>query len=294
MKVRYTVAAITDGSVTIVTTWNTLGCVVIIILQFDWLVDRPTSKEESKCITMDYGAKYVMTRGMIMMLPLCVGCWDIGATAVCCAIFGFNSSLQIAFDEVNCLGNEGSIYSCNHNGWFSHDCGHNEDAGVRCDCIPGITYENHICQSCPAGYYRNFTNQMFCIACPVGQYQNKTDQLDCNYCPVGTYQNQTGQITCQDCPLGTYQNAIGQSICVLCPKGTYSNQSGAVGCSGCEVGTYQNSSGQASCLPCGENRTSNIHGLVSEEECYIGNVSSLLGGLWMKYSHKNTTYVECI
>ncbi|KAL3888987.1 hypothetical protein ACJMK2_001351, partial [Sinanodonta woodiana] len=53
-------------------------------------------------------------------------------SAVCCAGFGNNTSLGIFLDDVMCSGHESSIYNCSHNPWYSHNCGHHEDAGVRC------------------------------------------------------------------------------------------------------------------------------------------------------------------
>ncbi|KAL3889044.1 hypothetical protein ACJMK2_001402, partial [Sinanodonta woodiana] len=56
----------------------------------------------------------------------------IGASAVCCAGFGNNTMLDIFLDDVMCSGHESSIYNCSHNPWYFHNCGHHEDAGVRC------------------------------------------------------------------------------------------------------------------------------------------------------------------
>ena len=39
---------------------------------------------------------------------------------------------SILMDEVHCTGLEDSIFSCYHNGFGSHDCGHSEDASVSC------------------------------------------------------------------------------------------------------------------------------------------------------------------
>ena len=54
-----------------------------------------------------------------------------GAIARGSAYYGQGSG-SILLDNVQCTGNEASIFSCTHNSIGSHDCDHSEDAGVVC------------------------------------------------------------------------------------------------------------------------------------------------------------------
>ena len=46
--------------------------------------------------------------------------------------FGAGSG-SIAFDDLDCSGDEISLLFCPHLGNFEHNCGHNEDVGVTCE-----------------------------------------------------------------------------------------------------------------------------------------------------------------
>ena len=60
---------------------------------------------------------------------------SIGAVAFRYSRFGQGEG-PIVLDNVRCTGLEAYLTDCPNNGYFIHNCGHYEDAGVRC---PGMT-----------------------------------------------------------------------------------------------------------------------------------------------------------
>ncbi|XP_072176515.1 scavenger receptor cysteine-rich domain-containing protein DMBT1-like [Diadema setosum] len=74
---------------------------------------------------------------------VCDDGWGYNDALVVCRSLGFDGASEaiqmfgggtgpIYLDNVACYGNEDSIFDCPHNGIGNHNCGHHEDAGVRC------------------------------------------------------------------------------------------------------------------------------------------------------------------
>lgn len=71
-----------------------------------------------------------------------VACRQLGlgpaTAALSFSTFGQGSG-NIWLDNLGCDGTEDCLGNCTHNGWGVHNCGHIEDAGVRCTGICRVT-----------------------------------------------------------------------------------------------------------------------------------------------------------
>ncbi|NXK87871.1 MARCO protein, partial [Formicarius rufipectus] len=73
---------------------------------------------------------------------VCDDNWTIREAGVVCRMLGFSRAVahftaaggtgQIWLDDVHCSGSESSIVDCTKRDWGTHNCNHNEDAGVEC------------------------------------------------------------------------------------------------------------------------------------------------------------------
>lgn len=73
---------------------------------------------------------------------ICDDEWHNSDATVFCRMLGYSRGRalykmgagtgQIWLDNVQCRGTESTLWSCSKNNWGSHDCSHEEDAGVEC------------------------------------------------------------------------------------------------------------------------------------------------------------------
>ena len=79
---------------------------------------------------------------------VCDDLWDDNDASVVCKQLGYSGGSArsnafygegvgiILLDDVECAGNESSLFNCKHHYFGLNDCGHEEDAGATCDGEP--------------------------------------------------------------------------------------------------------------------------------------------------------------
>ena len=88
-----------------------------------------------------------------------LGLPDTGATAYSAAFFGQGTG-PILLDEVNCFGTESRLAFCPANPIGNHNCGHSEDAGVRCTSS-GFRYATERCFNKDYNYLKGDQSGIF-------------------------------------------------------------------------------------------------------------------------------------
>ncbi|XP_028408891.1 uncharacterized protein LOC114531487 [Dendronephthya gigantea] len=125
---------------------------------------------------------------------ICDDRWDINDAQVACRQLGYMGAIRILtggqvpsgtglifLDEIDCLGNEQNLTSCDHLGRGVHDCSHSEDAGVQCSS-KDVDYCTLNLDNCHTKSQCNNTDGRFSCTCKQGYTGNGIFCNDINEC----------------------------------------------------------------------------------------------------------------
>uniref|UniRef100_A0A3B4GVS4 SRCR domain-containing protein n=1 Tax=Pundamilia nyererei TaxID=303518 RepID=A0A3B4GVS4_9CICH len=129
-------------------------------LRWHWIPTQPNhpQRHNPTCSTRLAGSGSTRCSGRVEIYhnniwgTVCDDGWDLNDAEVVCrelncgpaleatqmAHFGAGSG-QIWLDIVTCSGNESSLTECQHGGWGTNNCAHDQDAGVICSVGSGLT-----------------------------------------------------------------------------------------------------------------------------------------------------------
>ncbi|XP_036003937.1 deleted in malignant brain tumors 1 protein [Fundulus heteroclitus] len=158
---------------------------------------------------------------------VCDDSWDLNDAEVACRQLGCGPALdapqnahfgqgtgQIWLDDLVCSGSEYSLGMCQHSGFGTHNCGHHEDAGVKClNHSLRLVGSNELC----SGRIEIYHNGVWGTVCDDSWDLNDAEvacrQLGCGPAlgaPQNAYFGQgTGQIWLDDLVCSGSENSLG-------------------------------------------------------------------------------------
>nr|XP_006812538.1 PREDICTED: deleted in malignant brain tumors 1 protein-like [Saccoglossus kowalevskii] len=171
---------------------------------------------------------------------VCDDGWDIHDANVVCRSLGYGKALaavrspaygpgtgNILMDEVDCAGDEAELINCRQHAWGENDCGHNEDAGVRCSSTESTGWylgsvevdkngaTGKCLDHCGLGYWMKENKE--CVACNADCLDCVHSANDCIKCKSPMFllkNNGLGQCV-TDCGTTMYGNTI-DNVCLPC------------------------------------------------------------------------------
>ena len=185
-----------------------------------------------------------------------------------------------AFDCIDCgkgrYSEKRGAFTCFvcHAGLYSTDPELKDSKGcVKCDkgkflADDGVKKDNHDeaadCQSCPIGYFQEFTGQSICFPCDGA---NEVGFHECPGCSPGKFKVVT-PAGCEGCAPGSYSDDTDLSSCKSCPFGFYKEEAPFTSCTPCpsgKVGVKKGSGKLEECFNCPEGRFLDKEGVAAAQ-----------------------------